>query len=113
VNQWFKSYLCNRKQDVEINYMENISRISEKFTSTLKETKGGVPQGSVQFCFCYIKDVSKPLSQTFPGYSPPPIKQKSFYQHGSKSEQVPRYPLLCRNPRNAVINKKLATMSNA
>jgi retron-type reverse transcriptase len=24
VNQWFKSYLCNRKQCVEINYMENI-----------------------------------------------------------------------------------------
>ena len=27
--------------------MENTSWISEKFTSTLKETKGGVPQGSV------------------------------------------------------------------
>jgi len=25
VNQWFKSYLCNRKQYVEINYMENTS----------------------------------------------------------------------------------------
>jgi hypothetical protein len=57
--------------------------------------------------------VSKPMSQTFPGYSPPPIKPKSSYEHGSKSEQVPRYPLLCRNLRNAVINKKYATMSNA
>ena len=38
------------------------------------------------------------------------VKQKSSYQHGSKSEQVPRYSLLCRNPRNAVINKKHATM---
>jgi hypothetical protein len=27
--------------------MDDISRISEKFTSTLKETKGGVPHGSV------------------------------------------------------------------
>jgi len=27
--------------------MENTSRITEKFTSTLKEMKGGVPQGSV------------------------------------------------------------------
>jgi hypothetical protein len=27
--------------------MENISRTSEKFTSTVKETKGGVTQGSV------------------------------------------------------------------
>jgi len=53
------------------------------------------------------------MSQIFPGYSPSPIKQKSSYQHGSKSEHVPRYPLLCRNPRNAVINKKHATMSNA
>ena len=52
------------------------------------------------------------MSQTFPGYSPPPIKQKSAYQDGSKSEQVPIYPLLCRNPRNAVINKKHATMGN-
>ena len=47
VNQWFKSYLGNRKQNVEINYTENTSRISEKFKSTLKETKGGIPQGSV------------------------------------------------------------------
>jgi len=47
VNQWFESYLCNRKKYVEINHMENTSQISEKFTSTLKEMKGGVPQGSV------------------------------------------------------------------
>jgi hypothetical protein len=60
-----------------------------------------------------IQSVSKPMSQTFPGYSPPPLKQKSSYQHGSKSEQVPRYPRLCRTPRNAVINKKRPTMSNA
>ena len=48
-----------------------------------------------------IQGVSKPMSQTFPGYSSPQNKQKSSYQHGSKSEQVPRYPVLCRNPRNA------------
>ena len=56
--------------------------------------------------------MSQNLSQTSPGYSLPLIKQKSPYQHGSKSEKVPRYPLLCRNLRNAVINKKHATMSN-
>ena len=59
-----------------------------------------------------IQGIPKPVSQTSPGYSQLLIKQKSSYQHGSKSEQVPRYPLLCRNPRNAVINKKHATMSN-
>jgi len=60
-----------------------------------------------------IQGVQKPMSQTSPGYSPPLIKQKLSYQHESKSEQVPRYPLLCRNQRNAVIIKKHATMSNA
>ena len=52
------------------------------------------------------------MSHTSPGYSPLLIKQKLSYQHESKSEKFPRYPLLCRNPRNDVINKKHATMSN-
>jgi hypothetical protein len=46
-NQWFTSYLCNRKQYVEINYTENTSQTMKKYKSTLKELKGGVPQGSV------------------------------------------------------------------
>ena len=56
VNQWFKSYLSNHKQYVEIKYMGNTSWNLEKFTSSLKEMKSGVPQlrFSVQFCFCYI-----------------------------------------------------------
>jgi hypothetical protein len=41
----------------------------------------------------YVSGVTKPMSQTFPVYSPTPLKQKSSYQHGSKSEQVPRYRL--------------------
>jgi hypothetical protein len=42
-----------------------------------------------------MQGVPKPMSRTSPGYSPPLIKQKtkSSYQHGSKSEQGPRYPL--------------------
>ena len=56
MNQWFKSYLCNRKQYVEINNMENTSQISEKFTSTLKKRKVESLRArfSAQFCFCYI-----------------------------------------------------------
>jgi len=53
------------------------------------------------------RGVSKPMSQTFPGYSTPPNKQKSSYQYGSKSEQVPRYPVLCRNPRIAIKTAEL------
>jgi hypothetical protein len=40
----------------------------------------------------------------FLGIPHPHLNKKNSYQNGSKSEQVPRYPLLCRNPRNAVIN---------
>jgi hypothetical protein len=40
-------FLCNQKRYVEIKYIENTSWISEKFASTLKEMKCGVPQGSV------------------------------------------------------------------
>ena len=47
------------------------------------------------------------MSQTFPGYSAPQNKQKSSYQHGSKNEQVPRYPVLCRNLRIAIKTAEL------
>ena len=49
----------------------------------------------------------------FLGIFHPQLSKKSSYQHGSKSEQVLRYSLLCRNLRNAVINTKHVTMSNA
>ena len=48
----------------------------------------------LRFCkteYVPIQGVSKPMSQTFPGYSPP--QNKSSYQHGSKNEQVLRYRL--------------------
>ena len=55
----------------------------------------------------YIQGVSIPMSQTFPGYSPPQNKQKRSYQHGFKNEQVPRYPVLCRNLRIAIKTAEL------
>ena len=48
----------------------------------------------IKIIIMFVQGVSKPMSQTVSGYSPPPIKQKSSYQHGSKSEQVPRYRLM-------------------
>jgi hypothetical protein len=39
--------ICSRKHYVEIKHMRSTSSVLEKFTSALKETKYGVPQGSV------------------------------------------------------------------
>ena len=35
----------------------------------------------------YIQGVSKPMSQTFPGYSPPQNKQKFFINMGPKTNR--------------------------
>jgi hypothetical protein len=70
-------------------------------------------QPSITYIYIYIYRVSQNLCHKFFLDIPHPQLSKNSYQHGSKSGQVPRYPLLCRNPRNAVIHKKHATMSNA
>jgi hypothetical protein len=45
--EWMRSYLTDRSQFVEIHHMDkNIFKI-KTVTSTLKEIKYGVPQGSV------------------------------------------------------------------
>ena len=88
-------------------------------TSTLRTHNSEVtcePDSNVALCakcteliyiYIYIQGVSIPMSQTFPGYSPPQNKQKSSYQHGSKNEQFPRYPVLCRNLRIAIKTAEL------
>jgi hypothetical protein len=38
----------------------------------------------------HTQGVSKTMSPAFLGHSPLPLKHKSSYQHGSKSEHVPR-----------------------
>ena len=43
----------------------------------------------------------------FLGISHPYLSKKSSYQHGSKNEQVPRYPVLCRNQRIAIKTAEL------
>jgi hypothetical protein len=49
----------------------------------------------------------------FLGIPHPQLSKKVPINMGLKGEQVLIYPLLCRNPGNAVINKKHATKSNA
>jgi len=70
--------------------------------------RGAAPQAAFRAkSWLNIEGVSIPMSQTFPGHSPPQNKQKSSYQHGSKNEQVPRHPVLCRNLRIAIKTAEL------
>lgn len=57
---WFKSYLSERKQFVELDYYINHSRVryKEKFASQLLTVQYGVPQGSILgplLFLCYLK----------------------------------------------------------
>jgi hypothetical protein len=45
-NVWFKSYLANRLQIVEISHLEK-NNTQSKYTSLPRETTHGVPQGSI------------------------------------------------------------------
>ena len=47
IHEWMTSYLTNRFQYVEIYHQDHVSCYSKSFTSSLKEIKHGVPQGSV------------------------------------------------------------------
>jgi len=43
----------------------------------------------------------------FLGIPHPKISKKGSYQHGSKNEQVPRYPVPCKNLRIAIKTAEL------
>jgi hypothetical protein len=63
------------------------------------------PYSDYAFMDVYSTGVSRNLChKLFLGIPHPHLSKKCSYQHGPKSEHVPRYRLLCRNPRNAVIN---------
>jgi len=46
-NLWFKSYLTNRRQCIEINQSESTNVMVSRCRSSCREIKQGVPQGSV------------------------------------------------------------------
>jgi hypothetical protein len=46
-NLWFKSYLSNRRQYMEIKHSDSCNNNVSKIRSSYKEIKLGVPQGSV------------------------------------------------------------------
>jgi len=46
-NSWFKSYLTNRKQSIEISQSDDQNVVVNRYRSVLMELKQGIPQGSV------------------------------------------------------------------
>jgi hypothetical protein len=46
-NSWFKSYLTNRRQCIEINQSDSSNVMVKRYRSSFMEIKQGVPQGSV------------------------------------------------------------------
>lgn len=61
---WFKSYLSNRSQYVELTHMTNYSKII-KVSSNCKSLKFGVPQGSILgplLFLCYLKGINSALT---------------------------------------------------
>lgn len=67
--EWFKSYLENRAQLVEIEYFNNTINELQKFRSNLKAITASIPQGSVIGCLLfliYINDLPKFIAETGP-----------------------------------------------
>jgi hypothetical protein len=46
-NLWFNSYLTNRRQYIEINHSDSCNNKINRYRSSYREIKQGVPQGSV------------------------------------------------------------------
>ena len=47
MNLWFKSYLTNRRQCIEINQCDSSNAMVRRYRSSCMEIKQGVPKGSV------------------------------------------------------------------
>jgi hypothetical protein len=57
-NLWFKSYLTNRRQCIEINQSKSSNVIVSKYRSSCREIKQGVPQGSVLGPFLFLLHIN-------------------------------------------------------
>jgi hypothetical protein len=69
--EWMRSYLTDRSQFVEIHHMDQNTLKIKTVTSTLKEIKYGVPQGSVLgplLFFMFINDIPRVIQNAEVGY---------------------------------------------
>lgn len=68
-HEWFKSYLENRTQYVEVEYFNNKTKELQTYRSDSKTVSASIPQGSVSGCLLflvYINDLPKTIEGAAP-----------------------------------------------
>jgi len=85
----FPFSLCNKKTCGSAHEQTPLS--NDTIDSVVQHREVGRAKGLSAPPRMYVYRVSQNLCHKFSWGFPTPIKQKGSYQHGSKSEEVPRY----------------------
>jgi hypothetical protein len=59
MHNWLASYLSDRKQCVQIGYLDEKNRQIRQITSAIESTSGSIPQGSVLGCLLFLAYINE------------------------------------------------------